>query len=259
MPRFAEFAEARRMPEYVVAAIQTIPVARDVSRSVEDHVRLAARAARNGARFVLFPELSLTGYDRELKPADAIPPNDPRVEPLRRIADAQGIAIIAGAPVAMPGGLCIAALCFIPNQETQIHTKRHLHDGEEIAFAPGPGGPPLPLLGRSVGIAICADITHSSHAERAASHGAHIYAASCFIGPKGYPNDARLLQGYASRHRMAVVMANYGGPCAGWDSAGASAIWSDSGALLARGPDRGEAVITASLGSNPETIAARSP
>jgi predicted amidohydrolase len=217
----------------------------DVGGSVQDHVRLAAHAARKGAHLAVFPELSLTGYDRSLTPSDAICANDPRMDPVRRITNAEGIAIIAGAPVLSPDGLCIAALCFIPNREPLVHTKRHLHEGEEVAFAAGDGGPPVAILGRSVGIAICADILHPEHAASAASQGADIYAASCFITPKGYPHDARLLEAYADRHGMAVVMANYGSACAGWDSAGASAIWSNSGALLVRGPDSGEAVIIA--------------
>ena len=46
---------------------------------------------------------------------------------------------------------------------------------------------------------------------------------------------------------MAVLMANYGAKCGGWKSAGGSAIWSNTGTLMACGPSHGEAVIVSKL------------
>ena len=37
---------------------------------------------------------------------------------------------------------------------------------------------------------------------------------------------------YASKHSMAVVFANFGGPTGGLPSGGRSAIWSETGELL---------------------------
>ena len=47
-------------PNFTVA--QMAPVLGDAPATVARHVRLAKQAARAGARLVLFPELSLTGY-----------------------------------------------------------------------------------------------------------------------------------------------------------------------------------------------------
>ena len=68
----------------------------DLARSVYDQVRLAGLAAEQGAQLVVFPELSLTGYDRGLTRADALTPKDPRLEPLRVVADVRKILVIAG-------------------------------------------------------------------------------------------------------------------------------------------------------------------
>jgi predicted amidohydrolase len=70
-------------PPLALAVAQSSPAARDVGRNVEDHARLAVLAATHDARLVLFPELSLTGYDRELTPAEALSPSDGRLWPLR--------------------------------------------------------------------------------------------------------------------------------------------------------------------------------
>jgi predicted amidohydrolase len=233
----------------IVAVAQSIAAPGDLARSVQDHIRLVGQAADQGAQLVLFPELSLTGYDRDITLADALAPAHLRLRPLQALADARAIVIIAGAPVLSPAGLHIGALCFAPGRTPTTYLKRHLHAGEEVAFTAGAGGDPLTIDGQTVCIAICADITHAAHAQAAAAQGATIYAASCFITPGGYATDAGLLAGYAREHRMAVLMANYGAPSGGWLAAGRSAIWSPDGALLAAGPEAGEAVVVTQLPS----------
>jgi predicted amidohydrolase len=228
-----------------IAAVQSIARPGDVAGSIARHVELAHRAARDGARLAVFPELSLTGYDRGLTRADAIAPEDPRLDPLQRVADEQEVLIVAGAPLESSGGLLIGALCFVPHRGVVTYSKRFLHEGEEVAFVAGAGGEPMTLGDETVCVAICAEITHPQHAEEAAGRGAGIYAASCFLTPGGYLYDTGLLAGYARQHRMAVVMANYGAPTSQWQSAGGSAIWSSDGTPLARGPSSGEAVVMA--------------
>jgi predicted amidohydrolase len=230
-----------------VAAVQTLPAPGDLAKSVRDHARLVARAAQQGASLVVFPELSLSGYDRGLTRAHALSASDPRLTPLQQAADLGGVALIAGAPVQSPEGLLIGALCYAPGRAPITYSKRFLHEGEEIAFVAGRGGLPLQMQDRLVCIAICAEIAHAEHAQEAAERGADVYAASCFITPAGYAHDSALLEGYARAHRMVVVMANYGAATGGWMSAGGSAIWSAEGNLLARGPDEGEAVVVATV------------
>jgi predicted amidohydrolase len=230
-----------------VAVVQSIARPGNVSGSVEDHVRLAARAVERGARLAVFPELSLTGYDRGLTRSDALAPSDPRLRPLQSISDLHDITLIAGAPLESSRGVEIAALCFAPRRSPSTYSKRFLHEGEEVAFVPGPGGESLFVDGNTVCIAICADIAHGEHALAAASHGADIYAASCFITPDGYADDAALLAAYAAEHRMAVLMANYGAPTSAWNSAGRSSIWSSAGALLGQAAPHGEDVLVVEL------------
>jgi predicted amidohydrolase len=158
------------------------------------------------------------------------------------------MSIIAGVPLeSSGGGLLIGALCFVPHRGVVTYSKRFLHEGEEVAFVAGVGGEPLMLGDETVCVAICAEITHPEHAEEASSRAAGIYAASCFLTPGGYLYDTGLLAGYARRHRMVVLMANYGAPTSQWQAAGGSAIWSSDGTLLAKGPSAGEAVVVAHI------------
>ena len=102
------------MLELTLAVAQSIARPGDLPRSVNDHARLVSLAADHGAQVVLFPELSLTGYDRRLTAADALQGAEPALRPLRELADAHAIAIVVGAPVVSPAGLHIGALSFPP-------------------------------------------------------------------------------------------------------------------------------------------------
>ena len=229
----------------ILAVAQSIARPGNLAQSIQDHLRLAHNAAAQGAQLVVFPELSLTGYRRTLSNADALAPTDVRLQPLQDLADRYAIMIIVGAPIAAATGLQIGAFSFIPSRGVQRYSKQYLHTGEEVAFVPGNGGDALLLAGQTIGLAICAEITHYQHAQAAADGGATIYAASCFITPTGYAHDAALLAGYARTHHMVVLLANYGAATGGWPAAGRSAIWAADGTLLACGPAEGEALVVA--------------
>jgi predicted amidohydrolase len=231
--------------EITVAVVQSVAVPGDLPRAVSDHARLSIQAAHKGARLAVFPELSLTGYSLALTRADALTPDDPRLQMLQQVADANDIVIVAGAPIVSANGLHIGALCFSPRRPAVTYSKRFLHEGEDKTFTPGVGGAPLSIHDHVVGIAICADITHPEHAAETARRGANIYAASCFITPNGYAYDTNFLVGYAREHRMMVLMANFGNGNETWRSAGRSAIWSSTGELLIEGPPQGEAILIA--------------
>jgi predicted amidohydrolase len=238
---------ARHLPDLpLLAAAQTVVVKGDIGANVERHVVLSAIAARHGARLVLFPELSLTGYEPTLARELALTADDARLAPLRDTARCEGIVIVAGAPLRNDGGLpLIGALTFLPDGTMHVYTKQHLHDGEEAAFACGQGGAALSVDGAQVALAVCAEITHASHAAAAALAGAQLYAASVLVSENGYAADAARLQGHAATHALPVLMANHGGPSGGWQCAGRSAVWDEAGALVAAAPGGGECLLLA--------------
>jgi predicted amidohydrolase len=228
-----------------LAVAQAISTPRDVVSNVRRHTVLASVAAAHGAQLVVFPELSLTSYDLGLRREDALDPADPRLTPLATLARARRMTIVAGGPVVVADGVAIGAFVFSPDAPPAVHTKQHLHPGEDVAFVPGSGGPTLAVADSVVGLAICADFTHPEHAAAAAASGATVYAAGALISEAGYGVDSASLRQAARVHGMLVLMANYGEPTGGWLSAGRSAIWRPDGTLLVEGPSRGEAVVLA--------------
>jgi predicted amidohydrolase len=228
----------------VIAAAQSASVAGNVARNTEHHVRVAEAAADHGVQLLVFPELSLIGYELDLARANVIEPESSVLNPLRDVARGARMTIVAGAPVRNDGDqLYIAALVFRPDGSVLVHTKEHVHESEQHVFACGPGGPLLLVEDTSVALAICADASHPSHAANAADRGAGVYAASAMITPDAYDRKAALLQKYARAHGIAVLLANYSGSTGGEASAGGSAIWSDGGNVVAASRDTEESLV----------------
>ncbi len=227
-----------------IAAAQSRSVPGDVARNIAHHARIAEIAATHGAKLLVFPELSLTGYELALARGNAVDRGDAVLRPLRELAVRSGITIAAGAPVpGEHGDLHIAALCFLPDGAVTTYTKVHVHESELGVFTFGHGGAALRVEDATVAMAICRDASFPEHAAAAASLGANVYAASAMIDVPAYERKAALLEGYARDHGMAVLLANYAGTTGGDVSAGRSALWSETGALVAACPDNAEALV----------------
>jgi predicted amidohydrolase len=81
-----------------VAVAQTCPVKGDVLTNLEEHVRLVGIAASSGAQLVVFPELSLTGYELDLARDLAFSENDPRLCLLLEASSSSSVTLVVGAP-----------------------------------------------------------------------------------------------------------------------------------------------------------------
>ena len=128
----------------------------------------------------------------------------------------------------------IGAFAIEPDGQIEIYTKRHLWGDEKAVFVPGDRDPLLVHGSDRVALAICADTAHAEHVEAAVGRGATLYVTGVFFDSASYATSAARLEGYASRHAIAVAMANAGGPATGFEAAGGSAIWSPTGELVAR-------------------------
>lgn len=235
------------MTALTLAAAQTTSIAGDVPGNIQGHLRFMQAAAEQGVQLLVFPELSLTGYEPALAAQLAITPEDVLLAPLREMAQELRMTAVVGMPIRLaPGtGVFIGALVLGADGSLAVYTKQHLHPGEEVAFVAGQGGAALEWADERIALAVCADFSHASHPRLAAEAGATVYAAGVLISEGGYATDSALLQGYAAEHRMLVLMANQGGPSGGYTCAGRSAIWSADGTLLADVPGIGEALVIA--------------
>ncbi len=228
-----------------IAVAQTCPVRGDVAANVEQHLRLARVAAAEGAQVVVFPELSLTGYELDVVTALAFTEDDARLAALREVAASVSTTLIVGGPLRLESRLHVGAFILLPDGGIGLYTKHRLGafsasascDGtvppaEATVFHPGDRNPLIPLGETTAALAVCADIGDPSHPQHAAERGAKTYLASMFVIPSDFDEESAKLRRYAVEHAMTVAFANFGGPSGGLASAGRSAIWSERGEML---------------------------
>lgn len=218
----------------VIAAAQMASEVGAISQNMHVHSQLIKVAASYGVDTIVFPELSVTGYTRELKDELIFKVEDKRFILFQQLAKQYGMTIVVGAPFKNANDTVhIASFIFSENEKISVHTKKYLHEGEAVCFSPGTTFSPQYIKGKRIDWAICADITHPEHAKEAAENKCDIYAASVFITPEGYKADCDLLIDYAKNYNMLVVMANFAAGNQQYDSAGKSAIWDNLGKEIA--------------------------
>ncbi|WP_296507232.1 carbon-nitrogen hydrolase family protein [Rhodoferax sp.] len=232
---------------FTIAAAQSTSIPLDVVANVQTHLRFVEAAAKRGVQWLVFPELSLTGYELAAMPGLVLDPAHALLAPLREAARRNGIAITVGAPVhsglALPS---IGAITMRPDGQHSVYRKFHLHEGEK-QFATA-GVAPVHVqewAGQKFANAICADTNYPSHAAQAAAAGAGVYAAGILTSANGYAAEAPLWASYAREHAMTVVIANHGGPSGGYVSAGRSGIWGSDGVLIAEASGSGDWLVVA--------------
>jgi predicted amidohydrolase len=229
----------------ILAAAQTVPVKGNVEKNIENHLFLIKQAHKKGVDLIVFPELSLTGYEPELASSLAFSENDPRIKPFFEIARDLNMIILVGAPINLEDKLHIASFIVYPDSKIEIYTKRYLHPGEEKYFHPGKLNPQIGLNGQVASLAICADISNPQHPEDAYNKGASLYLSSVLCSQKGYDYDVNMLRGYAKKYNMLVMMSNFGGDSGGYDVAGKSILISKDGETISCLKGKGEGLAIA--------------
>jgi predicted amidohydrolase len=216
---------------FSVAQIKT--VRENCTKNIEKHMEFINLAVKHSSKLILFPELSLTGYERELAREQFFVEDDERLECFRKASVEHDIIIIAGAPLLLEDHLYIASWIFNPDGTQEIYTKKYLHPGEELYFHSSTQYDPLITLSEEqLSLAICYDIEVEEHIIQVKERKSDYYAASIFYSQKGIQSGLTRLQYIAKEYSIAVLMSNYVGTC--WDtlSGGFSSIWSKNGDLV---------------------------
>lgn len=233
------------MPIIHIAAAQCPSIAGDIDRNIQIHLQMAEAAVQQGIELLVFPELSLTGYEPVFAERCKLHPNDGRLAPFRQLANRHQITLIIGAPIdtgeAKPA---LGSIVFSP-YGTSTYYKQYLHPGEEQFFQPGQPIRPIKVKNLPVALAICADTSNPLHAQAAANAQAHVYAASMMVSTEGFSEDSQQLQQLANQHQMTILMANHCAPTGGRQPAGRSTIWSPEGIVLSSADSSEPALVIA--------------
>jgi predicted amidohydrolase len=219
-----------------LAVAQPVCAAHDVDANARTH---AATVRAAGTRVVVFPELSLTGYELDAATLDTA---DPRLAPLIEACADTGSVALAGAPVEGPSGPHIAVLAIDADGVRVAYRKIWLGAEEAGRVTPGPAPVAFEIDGWRLGLAVCKDSGIAQHATDTAALGIDGYVAGTLMFPSEVDeqNDrarriARMISGW-------VAVASFAGPTGGGydESAGCSGIWQPDGAVLVQsGPETG--------------------
>jgi predicted amidohydrolase len=224
-----------------ICVAQTRPIKGDIQANIAHHKKLIDLAVFNGADTVIFPELSLTGYEPALSKELATTPDDSRFDDFQKISDEKHMSIGVGIPVRNNEGILIAMIIFQPNKPRLAYFKQHLHEDEFPYFINGPTQ--APLAKDKTALAICYELSVTEHSEDAFKNGAEIYIASVAKSVSGAEKAVKTLRDIAKKYSMIVLMSNYIGYCDNFECGGKTSIWDNKGFLLAQLNDRSEGIL----------------
>jgi predicted amidohydrolase len=221
-----------------VAAAQPPCTPYDVAANAAAHAAVV-RTAR--ARVVVFPELSLTGYELD---APTVTVEDPALAPVVEACAETGSLALAGAPVDGDGGRPHLAMLAIDGTGAAVaYRKMWLGGAEPERFAPGAAPAVLEVDGWRLGLAICKDTGVPRHASETAALGIDAYVAGILeLAEDAAVRDERARR-VATEHRVWVALASFAGGTGGGytRAAGGSGVWTPDGVVVAQaGPEPGE-------------------
>lgn len=233
-----------------IAVVQQTSVPGDVEANVAAHASLIGEAAEQGARVVVFGELSLTGYELDLVERDpdlTLAPDDGRLEPLVDACRGADTVAVVGAPVSHDGARLLAAIVVDADGVRDVYGKRHVHGSESHVFAPGDRDVVLEVGGCRLALAVCADSRHPEHAARCRAAGAHAYLVGAFHSDGEEQEVAERMVARAREHGMWVALAEHAGDTGTGvgNACGGSGVWAPGGEPVVRLGREAPAIATA--------------
>lgn len=226
-----------------ICVTQAKPLKGDIKNNIENHKRMIAVAVSENVDLIVFPELSITGYEPDLAKDLAIEPNDAILNDFQKISDAENISIAIGMPTKSEKGTNISLIFFQPHQDRLVYSKKYLHSDEEPFFAHGENFPILNLKGKKIAPVICYELFVPEHFAEADKNSAEIYLASVAKTANGMERAEHRLSEIARNYAIPVLISNSIGYSDNFLSAGKSAVWDSSGNLLKQLDDESEGLL----------------
>lgn len=226
-----------------ICAAQTKPVTGSIQTNIDNHKKLIDLAVSQGAGVIIFPELSLTGYEPRLAAELATTPDDERFDTFQTISNTHQVTVGVGMPLMSNSGILISMIIFQPNKSREIYSKQYLHQDEIPYFINGQQQILLNAGIKKMAPAICYELSVPEHSEKAFEMGTEIYIASVAKSADGVEKAIETLSRIANKYSMTVLMSNCIGQCDGVECAGQTSIWNDNGLLAGQLDDKKEGIL----------------
>jgi predicted amidohydrolase len=214
-----------------VAAAQPQILADDLPANALAHVELIRRAQ---ARVVVFPELSLTGYELGAQPMSL--DDDAFASIVAACAETGSVALV-GAPIRNGAAAAHIATVRVDAAGAEVAYRKTFLGGDEPGrFSPGDGPAALEVDGWRIGLGVCKDTGVKAHVSETAALGIDLYAAGLVHHAEELTEQERRASTIAVACNAYVAFASFAGPTGGGfaRTAGVSSLWSADGAAIAR-------------------------
>ena len=259
------------MRRRVLALAQIAPVLGDLAQNVAMHQKNLAEAKAAGADLVIFPELSLTGYQlQDLAPEVAMRRNDPRLLALATLTAGGPSAVVsfvestddhrlyAAAALLERGEVRhVARKCYLPTYG-RFYERRFLAAGDAIRATRASIGGPSVTGDVGIGIGVCEDFWHPTLPSILAQDGAELLINVAAGPARGASVDAdeglgsaaswgTLLRATAALTTSYVAFTNRVGVDESLIFWGGSRVIGPDGVVLAEAPLFEEALLLAEI------------
>lgn len=231
-----------------LAGVQFEPYIRELAANIDRTAQFVRSAAARGARLVVFPECSLTGYcfeDRDEAAESSLEHDSPVFDPLLGLTEELGVVIVVGY-LGREGDTLQNSLALLADgRRSAAYHKAHLpHLGVDRWVAAGREGfQVVEACELRVGMQICYDASFPEATRLQALAGADL-----ILLPTNWPKEAILKADWLPNTRayenvVYFATINRVGEERGFVFPGKSRICDPSGATLVEGPRDAEAIL----------------
>jgi len=215
-----------------IAIAQIKAIKGNIGKNIENHLKWTNQAIQNKADMLVFPELSVTGYEPDIAESLATNQDDSRLDALQSLSDSNGITIGVGLPTNDGSDTYISMIIFQPHRERITYSKQYLYPPEKPFFKAGKNPLVLHIETEVVSPAICYETSEKAHCEFAKRNNATMYIASVLSSVNGIDAQLKKLSDIAKNNNLLTFMANYVGESGGYVCAGKSSVWDNTGKLI---------------------------
>ncbi len=215
----------------IVSLAQVQPKYGDIAYNLASQETFIRQSAELGAEMIVFPELSITGYEPSLAHELATDKDDPRFQMFQELADQLHITIITSTPLKTNEGITISLLIYQTGTPVQVYSKQYLHVDEEPFFVAERQSYSFESQPK-IGLAICYELSVDEHFQSYLDQGLDLYVASTAKTEKGSIAAHERLSKLAAQHAIMTFFVNSIGPCDGVVCHGRSGAWNRMGQLL---------------------------
>ncbi|SDH48863.1 carbon-nitrogen hydrolase family protein [Winogradskyella thalassocola] len=161
-----------------ICIAQTQSLKGNVQENIKNHLNIVKRAIKLNSDLIIFPELSITGYEPELAKERATTIENNIFDRFQELSDKNDIIIGIGMPTQSTDRIYISMLIYQPYKEPIVYSKQLLHADEIRYFSCGTSQTFLIINETKIAIGICYETLQRDHFLKAKEYGTDIYIAS---------------------------------------------------------------------------------